>query len=198
VASINYAQREITCKIVYYGCAMCGKTTNLRYIHAKMPAQEKGNLVSLDTETDRTLFFDFLPLQVENVEGFRTKFQLYTVPGQVFYNATRKLVLRGVDGVVFVADSQWHRMRDNVESWRNYLDNLGGYGYRVEDIPYVFQYNKRDLETIADPDYMEYVMNNGAKRVPSYHAVAPAGQGVFETLNSICKLVLRKLIDRAA
>jgi signal recognition particle receptor subunit beta len=196
VASINYAQREISCKIVYYGCAMCGKTTNLRYVHEKMPAQEKGNLVSLDTETDRTLFFDFLPLEVHNVGGFTTKFQLYTVPGQVFYNATRKLVLRGVDGVVFVADSQWSRMRDNVESWRNLLDNLADYGYEINTIPYIYQYNKRDLDGIADMDYLEYLLNNGVRKVPSYHAVATQGPGVFETLNAVCKLVLRKLMER--
>jgi len=196
VASINYAQREIACKIVYYGCAMCGKTTNLRYVHSSMPAEEKGNLVSLDTETDRTLFFDFLPLEAQTIGGFRAKFQLYTVPGQVFYNATRKLVLRGVDGIVFVADSQWDRMRDNVESWRNMLENLAEYGYDLNNIAYVLQYNKQDLPRVASAEYLEYVLNNGPRRVASFASVATEGRGVFETLNAICKLVLHKLSSK--
>jgi signal recognition particle receptor subunit beta len=132
MASINYAQREITCKVVYYGCAMCGKTTNLEYIHQHIPASDKGGLVSLSTQGDRTLFFDFLPLEAQNVGGFTAKFQLYTVPGQVVYNATRRLVLRGVDGVVFVADAQWSRIKDNVASFENMIENLSQYGPAVQ------------------------------------------------------------------
>ncbi|MFQ6096937.1 MAG: ATP/GTP-binding protein [Armatimonadota bacterium] len=196
MASINYAQREISCKIVYYGCAMCGKTTNLQYVHDKIPAREKGNLVSLATETDRTLFFDFLPLEVETVGGFNTKFQLYTVPGQVFYNATRKLVLRGVDGIVFVADSQWDRMKDNVESFRNLEENLHEYNYKLDEIPYVLQYNKRDLPDVATVEFMEFLLNNRPQRQLSFQSIATEGAGVFETLNAVCKLVLKSLQEK--
>ena len=196
MASINYAQREISCKIVYYGCAMCGKTTNLQYVHEKIPAKDKGNLVSLATETDRTLFFDFLPLEVTTIGGFNTKFQLYTVPGQVFYNATRKLVLRGVDGIVFVIDSQWDRMKDNVESFRNLQENLADYNYDLRQIPYVLQYNKRDLGNVATCEYLEYLLNNNQQRQLSFQSIATEGPGVFETLNGICKLVLKSLSDR--
>lgn len=193
MASINYAEKEISCKIVYYGCAMCGKTTNLQYIHEKMPVRDRGNLVSLATETDRTLFFDFLPLEVQTVGGFKTKFQLYTVPGQVFYNATRKLVLRGVDGIVFVADSQWSRMKDNVDSFANLLDNLDEYGYNIDEIPYVLQYNKRDMPNIAPIEYMDYTLNNRKKKVLALPAIAIKGDGVFDCLNAVCRLVLNKL-----
>ncbi len=196
MASINYAQREISCKIVYYGCAMCGKTTNLQYVHEKIPAQDKGNLVSLATETDRTLFFDFLPLEVTSVGGFRTKFQLYTVPGQVFYNATRKLVLRGVDGIVFVIDSEWDRMKDNVESLKNLQENLADYNYDLHQIPYVLQYNKRDLASIATTEYLEFLLNNHEQRQLAFQSVATDGPGVFETLNGICKLVLKSLTEK--
>lgn len=196
MASINYAQREISCKIVYYGCAMCGKTTNLQYVHEKIPAQDKGNLVSLATETDRTLFFDFLPLEVTSVGGFRTKFQLYTVPGQVFYNATRKLVLRGVDGIVFVIDSEWDRMKDNVESLKNLQENLADYNYDLRQIPYVLQYNKRDLASIATTEYLEFLLNNHEQRQLAFQSVATDGPGVFETLNGICKLVLKSLTEK--
>ena len=193
MASINYAQKEISCKVVYYGCAMCGKTTNLQHVHEKMPMQDKGNLVSLATETDRTLFFDFLPLEVQTVGGFKTKFQLYTVPGQVFYNATRKLVLRGVDGMVFVADSQWDRMKDNVDSFANLLENLNEYGYNLDEIPYILQYNKRDMPNIAPIEYLDFTLNNRAKKVLALPAVALTGEGVFDALNSVCRLVLNRL-----
>ncbi|MFQ6131588.1 MAG: ATP/GTP-binding protein [Armatimonadota bacterium] len=196
MASINYAQREISCKIVYYGCAMCGKTTNLQYIHDNIPAQDKGNLVSLATETDRTLFFDFLPLEVETIGGFTTKFQLYTVPGQVFYNATRKLVLRGVDGVVFVVDSQWERMKDNVESMRNLDENLAEYGLSLDTVPYVLQYNKRDLDNTSPPEYVEFLLNNREQRQLSFLSIATEGGGVFDTLNAACKLVLKRLQEK--
>jgi signal recognition particle receptor subunit beta len=193
MASINYAQREITCKVVYYGCALSGKTTNLEYIHRNVPATEKGGLVSLSTQGDRTLFFDFLPLEVQDVGGFTAKFQLYTVPGQVVYNATRRLVLRGVDGIVFVADSQWSRIRENVESFQNMIDNLAQYGYSLDAIPYVLQYNKRDLEAIAPCHYLDFTMNRRSRRVAVFEAVALVGTGVFDSLNAICQLVMAKL-----
>jgi len=193
VASINYAQREITCKIVYYGCAMSGKTTNLEYIHEHVPAADKGGLVSLSTQGDRTLFFDFLPLEVHDVGGFTAKFQLYTVPGQVVYNATRRLVLRGVDGLVFVADSQWSRIKESVESFQNMLDNLGQYGYNLDTIPYVLQYNKRDLADTAPRHYLDFTLNRRVRRVPVFETVAPSGVGVFDSLNAMCRLVLARL-----
>ncbi len=193
MASINYAQREITCKIVYYGCAMCGKTTNLEYIHRQIPASDKGGLVSLSTQGDRTLFFDFLPLEAQNVGGFTAKFQLYTVPGQVVYNATRRLVLRGVDGIVFVADSQWPRIKDNVESFGNMIENLGQYGYSLESIPYVLQYNKQDLPNIAPKHYLDYTLNRQEQRRPSFQSIATQGMGVFDSLNAVCQLVMAKL-----
>jgi signal recognition particle receptor subunit beta len=193
MASINYAQREITCKIVYYGCAMSGKTTNLEYIHRHVPATEKGGLVSLSTQGDRTLFFDFLPLEVPDIGGFTAKFQLYTVPGQVVYNATRRLVLRGVDGIVFVADSQWTRARENVESFQNMLDNLWQYGYSLETVPHILQYNKQDLPAVAPRHYLEYLLNRRERQAPVFETVATTGVGVFNCLNAICQLVLGRL-----
>ncbi len=193
MSTINYASREIFFKIVYYGCGLSGKTTNLQYIHRNIPSAEKGNLVSLATETDRTLFFDFLPIEAVKIGGFTTKFQLYTVPGQVHYNATRKLVLRGVDGVVFVADSQWQKMRENVESFRNLQDNLAEYDYSLDDIPHVLQYNKRDLDDKSPVEYLDYLLNRRPLRVAAFESVATQGTGVFDTLNRIAKLVLHKL-----
>jgi signal recognition particle receptor subunit beta len=145
MVSINYASREVCCKIVYYGPGLSGKTTNLQYVHAKVPQKTRGDLISLATEADRTLYFDFLPINIGSINGFAAKFQLYTVPGQVYYNATRKLVLRGTDGIVFVADSQADKMDDNIESLMNLEDNLKEYGYSIDEIPVVIQYNKRDL-----------------------------------------------------
>lgn len=193
MSAINYASKEIYFKIVYYGPGMGGKTSNLQYIHKSIPQQNKGNLVSLATDADRTLFFDFLPLDAVKVHGFTTKFQLYTVPGQVHYNATRKLVLRGVDGVAFVADSQWEKMRENVESFRNLEENLKEYGYSLDEIPYVLQYNKRDMQNIAPVEYMEFLLNRRERKVPSFTSVATTGQGIFDTLNRISKLVLHRL-----
>ncbi len=193
MSAINYASKEIYFKIVYYGPGMGGKTSNLQYIHKTIPRDNKGNLVSLATDTDRTLFFDFLPLDAVKIQGFTTKFQLYTVPGQVHYNATRKLVLRGVDGVVFVADSQWDKMKENIESFRNLQENLQDYNYNLDDMPYVLQYNKRDLEGIAPVEYMDFLLNRRQQRVPSFTSVATEGQGVFDTLNKVSKLVLHKL-----
>ncbi len=191
---INYVNKEVQFKIVYYGAALCGKTTNLAYIHGHITDTNKGELVSLATAADRTLFFDFLPLNALVIKGFRTRFQLYTVPGQVIYNATRQLVLRSVDGVVFVTDSHWDKMQENVESFHNLYDNLVLQGMDMDRIPYVLQYNKRDVPRLAPVHYLEYILNNRPVRVPSYQAVATTGQGVFATLNAISRLLLRKFI----
>jgi len=193
MSAINYASKEIYFKIVYYGPGMGGKTSNLQYVHKSIPQPNKGDLVSLATDQDRTLFFDFLPVEAIQIRGFTTKFQLYTVPGQVYYNATRKLVLRGVDGVVFVADSQWDKMKENVESFHNLDENLAEYDYSLDEIPYVLQYNKRDLPAIAPVEYMEFLLNRRATRVSAFESVATEGDGVFDTLNRISKLVLHKL-----
>jgi signal recognition particle receptor subunit beta len=187
---INYAAKEISFKIVYYGAGVAGKTANLQYIHRSLPDANRGNMVSLATGDDRTLFFDFLPVSAVTVRNFTAKFQLYTVPGQVFYNMTRKLVLRGVDGIVFVADSQWERMRDNVESFRNMEENLREYEYNLDEIPYALQYNKRDLSNIAPVEYMEYLFNRRSRRAPSFESVAIDGKGVFDTLNTVSRMVL--------
>jgi hypothetical protein len=189
---INYAARVINFKVVYYGPGLAGKTANLQNIHQRLPDGNKGKMISLATGDDRTLFFDFLPVSALGVRGFTTRFQLYTVPGQTHYNMTRKLVLRGVDGVVFVADSQWDRLRDNVESYRNLDENLKEYGLNLATIPLVMQYNKRDLDRIAPMDYMEFLLNRGERRVPSFEAVAVDGTGVFDTLNTVSRLVLVK------
>lgn len=191
MASINYALKEISCKIVYYGPGLCGKTTNLQYIHQHMSSEKKGNLVSLATPGERTLFFDFLPLEASDIYGFKVKFQLYTVPGQVMYNSTRKLVLRGVDGVVFVCDSQWEKARENLESFRNLQTNLASYGYSLDAVPYVVQYNKRDLPSVAPVNYLQYVIN--PRQAPNYEVSALDGVNVFESLNCVCGLVLAGL-----
>jgi hypothetical protein len=194
MASVNYALKEISCKIVYYGPGMCGKTTNLQYIHQHTAADKRGNMVSLATPGERTLFFDFLPLEASQIHGFRTKFQLYTVPGQVMYNSTRKLVLRGVDGVIFVCDSQWEKTRENLDSFRNLADNLGSYGYSLETTPYVVQYNKRDLPNVAPVEYLRYLIN--PRQVPDFESVAIRSEGVFDTLDMICTLVLAQMSQR--
>ena len=155
MVSINYSAREVCCKIVYYGPGLSGKTTNLQYVHAKVPDGTRGKLISLATEADRTLYFDFLPINIGTINGFQAKFQLYTVPGQVYYNATRKLVLRGVDGVVFVADSQPDKMDENIESLANLEENLAEYGYDIDSIPFVIQYNKRDLPGVLPVEELE-------------------------------------------
>jgi len=188
---INYSSREINCKIVYYGPGLCGKTTNLQYVYAKTNPEAKGKMISLATETERTLFFDFLPLSLGEIRGFKTRFHLYTVPGQVFYDASRKLILKGVDGVVFVADSQIERMEANLESVENLRVNLAEQGYTLERIPYVVQYNKRDLPNIATVDELRRLIN--PRNVPEFQAVAPTGVGVFDTLKSVAKLVLTEL-----
>jgi signal recognition particle receptor subunit beta len=188
---INYASREINCKIVYYGPGLCGKTTNLQYIYDKTNPGAKGKLISLATETDRTLFFDFLPLELGTVRGFKTRFHLYTVPGQVFYDASRKLILKGVDGVIFVADSQVERMDANVESIENLMTNLKSQGYDLTAIPYVLQLNKRDLPNVASVEEMQQLLVR--KNEPMIEAVAAKGVGVFETLKAVAKLVLSEL-----
>jgi signal recognition particle receptor subunit beta len=188
---INYASREINCKIVYYGPGLCGKTTNLQYIYDKTNPGAKGKLISLATETDRTLFFDFLPLELGTVRGFKTRFHLYTVPGQVFYDASRKLILKGVDGVIFVADSQNERMDANIESIENLMVNLKTQGYDLAHIPFVLQLNKRDLPNVATVDEMKKLLMR--KDEPIYEACASKGVGVFETLKGVAKLVLSEL-----
>lgn len=188
---INYASREINCKIVYYGPGLGGKTTNLQYIYEKTNPQNKGQLISLATETDRTLFFDFLPLDLGSVRGFRTRFHLYTVPGQVFYDASRKLILKGVDGVIFVADSQEARMDANIESLENLKVNLRDNGFDLSLIPYALQFNKRDLPSAMPFEEMTRQLN--LKGEPTFEAVAPKGVGVFETLKAVAKQVLHEL-----
>ena len=188
MASINYATREISCKIVYYGPGLSGKTTNLQVIHRKIPVESKSEMVSLATETDRTLFFDFLPLDLGSIKGFSTKFQLYTVPGQVYYNATRKLVLRGVDGVVFVADSQRDKMQENIDSLKNLQENLKEYGIDLSSVPFVLQYNKRDLPGVATIVELDQQLN--WYKVPTFEAQAHQGIGVFTTLKAIGKVVI--------
>jgi hypothetical protein len=188
---INYSSREINCKIVYYGPGLCGKTTNLQYIYNKTNPEAKGKMISLATETERTLFFDFLPLSLGEIRGFKTRFHLYTVPGQVFYDASRKLILKGVDGVVFVADSQIERMEANLESMENLRTNLAEQGYDLDKIPFVVQYNKRDLPNAAEMAELKRLLN--PRQVPDYEASATLGNGVFDTLKSIAKLVLTEL-----
>ncbi len=188
---INYASREINCKLVYYGPGLGGKTTNIKHVYEKTNPGSKGKLISLATETDRTLFFDFLPLDLGEIRGFRTRFHLYTVPGQVFYDASRKLILKGVDGVVFVADSQAARMEANLESLRNLELNLKDQGYDLRTMPYVVQFNKRDLPTAMPVDEMKRQLH--FKDEPIFEAVASQGTGVFETLKTIAKMVLMEL-----
>ena len=188
---INYASREINCKIVYYGPGLCGKTTNLQYIFDTTAPGAKGKMISLATETDRTLFFDFMPLELGTVRGFKTRFHLYTVPGQVFYDASRRLILKGVDGVVFVADSQEERMDANIESLYNLEENLRSQGYELMKLPYALQLNKRDLPNIVSVADMAAELQR--KGEPVVEAVAASGTGVFDTLKAVAKQVLTEL-----
>jgi signal recognition particle receptor subunit beta len=194
---VNFTAREITCKLVYYGPGRSGKTTNLQYIHGRVPEPRRGRMVSLATHGDRTLFFDFLPLDLGTISGFATRFQLYTVPGQVYYAATRRLVLQGADGVVFVADSQARRLDENVESLQDLQNNLIDQGVDIRTFPLVFQYNKQDLpaELILSPEALDEAIN--FRGVPSLSADALRGGGVFETLRSVTTLVLQRLAGRS-
>jgi signal recognition particle receptor subunit beta len=191
MALINVAAREIHGKIVYYGPGLCGKTTNLQYIHRRIPQESKGNLLSIATETERTLFFDFLPLDLGKIHGFTIRFHLYTVPGQVLYERTRVAVLNGADGVVFVADSSRERLKDNLESLHELSQNIKAQGKRFTDYPLVLQYNKRDVPTALPVPILDTYLNS--IKVPRFEAVAMDGTGVFETLRAICKLVTNKL-----
>jgi signal recognition particle receptor subunit beta len=223
MSMINYASREINCKLVYYGPGLGGKTTNLEHVYQKVSPDTRGKMVSLATETERTLFFDFLPVDLGTIRGFKTRFHLYTVPGQVYYNASRKLILKGVDGVVFVADSQIERMEANVESMQNLYDNMAQYGYDLTKIPFIIQYNKRDLPNAAPIKELQAALNPGwpveeatkqreapdpyhpgellirqvdgqwVERAPYFESVAITGEGVFDTLRAVAKLVLKTL-----
>ena len=191
MALFNYATRELSAKIVYYGPGLSGKTTNIEMVHKMLRPEQKGRLISLPTETDRTLFFDFLPIELGQIKGFKVRFHLYTVPGQVFYNATRRLVLQGVDGVVFVADSQREMINGDMESLKNLMDNLSSYGKKIEDLPFVLQYNKRDLRNAAPVAELDAALNS--LHVPTFDAVAPTGKGVIETLVGISRMVFAHL-----
>ena len=223
MSMINYASREINCKLVYYGPGLGGKTTNLEHVYAKVSPQTRGKMISLATETERTLFFDFLPVDLGTIRGFKTRFHLYTVPGQVYYNASRKLILKGVDGIVFVADSQLERMEANVESMQNLYENMAQYGYDMTRVPFAVQYNKRDLPNAAPIKDLQAALNPGwaiedaaqqkvtpdpghagenlvesqggqwVGRAPYLEAVAVRGDGVFDTLKVVSKLVLKTL-----
>jgi signal recognition particle receptor subunit beta len=188
---VNHSTKEITAKIVYYGPGRCGKTTNLQYVFSRLPEERRGKIVSLATEKDRTLFFDFLPLDLGPISGFQTRFQLYTVPGQVYYNATRRLVLQGADGVVFVADSQRSLMGENRESLDNLRENLSSWGMTLEELPLVFQYNKRDLPDIALPSELARLLDVGSR--PAFEGVAVQGRGVLDTLRAIGFMVMQRL-----
>lgn len=191
MSMINYASREINCKVVYYGTGLGGKTTNLEHIYSRVTPETKGKMISLATETERTLFFDFLPLDLGEVRGFKTRFHLYTVPGQVYYNASRKLILKGVDGIVFVADSQRERGEANIEAMHNLYENLEAYGYDLAKIPFVIQYNKRDLPDVMPVEELRAQLN--PMGVPDFEGIAPKGGGVFETLGAVSKLVVKGL-----
>ena len=188
---INYSSREINCKVVYYGPGLGGKTTNIQYVYEKLAPETKGKLVTLATEMDRTLFFDFLPLELGEVKGFKTRFHLYTVPGQVYYNASRKLILRGVDGIVFVADSSESRFDANIEALYNLHENLKEYDLSLDEIPFVMQYNKRDMPDAIPVDELNEELN--PEGYDFYEAVAVNGTGVFDTLKAVAKQVLRQL-----
>ena len=188
---INYASREINCKLVYYGPGLGGKTTNLEYVYSKVAPDTRGKLISLATEQERTLFFDFLPVDLGSIRGFKTRFHLYTVPGQVYYNASRRLILKGVDGIVFVADSQAERMDANIAAMQNLYENLADYGYEPGQIPIVLQWNKRDLPNAVSTQELHEQLN--PDNLPEFEAVAVNGTGVFDTLRAVSKLVIKTL-----
>jgi hypothetical protein len=192
MSMINYASREINCKLVYYGPGLGGKTTNLEYIYGKINPETRGKLISLATEQERTLFFDFLPVDLGSIRGFKTRFHLYTVPGQVYYNASRRLILKGVDGIVFVSDSQAERMDANIAAMENLYENLADYGYDHQQVPIVVQYNKRDLPSAVPVEELRTHLNP-TEQLPEFPAVAVSGKGVFDTLKAVSKLVLKSL-----
>ena len=191
MSMINYASREINCKIVYYGPGLGGKTTNIEYVYEKIAPTTRGKLISLATESERTLFFDFLPVDLGTIRGFKTRFHLYTVPGQVYYNASRKLILKGVDGVVFVADSRRDRLDANVEAMHNLYENLSEYDLDLRELPFVIQYNKRDLPDALPVEQLETILNPTG--VPSFEAIGTRGVGVFDTLKAVSKQVIKAL-----
>ncbi len=198
MAIINQATKELQVKIVYYGPAKSGKTTNLEQVHSNVQVPDsgaKGKLTSLATSSDRTLFFDFFPLEAVAIKGFKTKFALFTVPGQVIYNATRQIVLRGVDGIVFVADSQYDKMEENIETFKHLEENLKSLNLKLDDIPYVMQYNKRDTPDAAPVEYLDFLLNNREVQVPTFEASAHSCEGVFETLNMITRMLLHKFLN---
>ena len=195
MAVFNFSKKEINVKIVYYGPALCGKTTNLQFLHQRLKPEQRGKMISLATEEDRTLFFDFLPIELESVRGFKTRFHLYTVPGHVFYAATRRAVLTGVDGVVFVADSQAEKLEENVLSLTDLEENLRYYGKKLESMPLVMQYNQRDLANIVSPEMISQKINHFS--APYFESVATEGKGVFETLTMTCRMVLKAIEDGA-
>ncbi len=188
---INYHSKEVNCKIVYYGPGLGGKTTNIQYVYKRTSGEEKGKMVSLNTDNERTIFFDFLPLDLGEIRGFKTRFHLYTVPGQVFYESSRKLILRGVDGIIFVADSQVERMEDNIASLDSLVSNLADHGYDINTLPLVFQWNKRDLSNVVPTEELNDILNKYS--APHFSACAVKGEGVFETLKMASKLVLMNL-----
>ena len=188
---INYNAKEIHCKVVYYGPSLGGKTTNLQHVYAKSHPDQKSNLMNMNTETERTLFFDFLPLELGEIRGFKTRFHLYTVPGQVVYDASRKLILKGLDGVIFVADSQRERMEENIEAMNNLKTNLDQQGYNIREIPLILQYNKRDLQNVATLPELRKALN--LYNAPEFEAKAHEGSGVFESLNSVSKSIINVL-----
>ncbi|HDJ28475.1 MAG TPA: GTPase [Proteobacteria bacterium] len=196
MAIFNYQKKEIGAKIVYYGPALCGKTTNVQYIHLKLNPKQRGELVSLATDSDRTLFFDFLPIELENIGGFKTRFHIYTVPGQVYYNSTRKAVLTGVDGIIFVADSQRSMTRENIESFQNLKENLQYYNRNLENIPLIIQYNKRDMPDVLSIEELNKQLNPGS--LPFFESVAVNGTGVLPTLTNCCKMVLQNLKQKSS
>ncbi len=201
MAIINQATKELQVKIVYYGPGKSGKTTNLEQIHRNVQVPNpdaKGKMTSLATSSDRTLFFDFFPLETVAIKGFKTKFALFTVPGQVIYNATRQIVLRGVDGIVFVADSQYDKMEENIETFKHLEDNLKTLNLNLDNIPYVMQYNKRDLPDAAPVEYLDFLLNNREIQVPAFEAAASSCEGVFETLNMITRMLLHKFLNDGA
>ncbi len=198
MAIINQATKELQVKIVYYGPGKSGKTTNLEQVHSNIQVPDsapKGKMTSLATSSDRTLFFDFFPLETVAIKGFKTKFALFTVPGQVIYNATRQIVLRGVDGIVFVADSQYDKMEENIETFKHLEENLKTLNISLDDIPYVMQYNKRDLPDAAPVEYLDFLLNNREVQVPTFEAAASKCEGVFETLNMITRMLLHKFLS---